>query len=81
MIDGTHKKLVGLTTVIGSEGARIIIQNLDVPRNGPLFRVNFSIKYQTTVLRDFGRWKAEKLVTDRENYRSDNFAALGEWVV
>ena len=33
------------------------------------------------VPRDFGRREAEKLVTDRENYRSDNFAALGEWVV
>ena len=31
------------------------------------------------VLRDFGRREAEKLVTDRENYRSDNFAVLGEW--
>ena len=28
------------------------------------------------VLRDFGRREAEKLVTDRENYRSNNFAAL-----
>ena len=52
-----------------------------------MVRLNFSIKHQTKVLlllvalRDFGRREAEKLVTDRENNRSDNFAALGEWVV
>ena len=33
------------------------------------------------VLREFGRGEAEKLVTDQENYRSDNFVVLGEWVV
>ena len=38
--------------------------------------------FQTmVVLRDFGRGEAEKLATDRENYRSDNFSALGEWLV
>ena len=37
----------------------------------------------SVALRDFGLREAEKLVTstDRGNNRSDNFAALGEWVV